>query len=66
MVVAHLGAGENAAALDAWGKAEAAGLTRDELNLLEQPRYDEIKAKIDRLRSGNAAVSQSLGSRKAG
>ena len=66
MVVAHLGAGENRAALQAWDKAEAQGLTRDELNRLEHSRYDQVKTKIDQLRTGNASVTQSEPVRRAG
>jgi tetratricopeptide (TPR) repeat protein len=66
MVVAHLRAGEKRAALDAWDKAEEAGLTRDELNLLEHARYDEIKVTIDQLRASNAAVDQPTRLQRAG
>jgi cellulose synthase operon protein C len=66
LVTAHLGAGENAAAIDAWEKAEAAGLTKDELNRLEHARYDEVKAKIDQLRKGSSAVTQNDSLRNAG
>ncbi|MEX0641484.1 MAG: tetratricopeptide repeat protein, partial [Pirellulales bacterium] len=58
LVVAHLGAGENRAALQAWEKAEAQGLTRDALNRLEHSRFDEVKAKIDQLRNGSSSVSR--------
>jgi tetratricopeptide (TPR) repeat protein len=66
MAVAHLGAGENRAALQAWDQAEAQGLTRDELNQLEHSRYDQVKAKIEQLRAGNSSVSQSEPVRRAG
>lgn len=58
MVVAYLGAGQKKDALDAWDQAEEAGLTREELNRMEHSRYDEVKAKIDGLRSGASSVSQ--------
>ena len=58
MVVAHLAAGEKGAALEAWDKAEAVGLTRDELNRLEHDRYDKVKAQIDQLRAGTASLAR--------
>jgi hypothetical protein len=64
--VAHLGARENRDALQAWDMAEAQGLTRDGLNRLEHSRYDQVKAKIDALRAGNASVTQSEPARRAG
>ena len=41
--VAHLGAGENKAAVKAWQKAEELGLDRDSLNRMEYEQYDEMK-----------------------
>jgi tetratricopeptide (TPR) repeat protein len=55
---AHLLAGENKAALEAWGKAEELGLATIELSPLEKTRFQEIKTKIDELRSGTAVLPQ--------
>ena len=62
-VVAHLSAGENRAAVDAWQKAEGLGLTRDSLNRMEFDRYEKVKAEIDKIR-GTAVTKAEL--RKAG
>src|SRR5262249_41040252 len=43
-VLAHLGAGENKAALEAWDKAEQLGDIHNDLNRLEFGRFDETKA----------------------
>jgi tetratricopeptide (TPR) repeat protein len=61
---AHLLAGENAAAVQAWEKAEELGLTRDSLNRMEHDRYEEVKAKINQIRG--AAVTQAEPRRRAG
>jgi tetratricopeptide (TPR) repeat protein len=61
---AHLLAGENRAAVEAWEKAEELGLTRDSLNRLEHDRYDQVKAKIDQIRG--ASVTQAQPRRRAG
>jgi tetratricopeptide (TPR) repeat protein len=65
LAVAHLGAEQNRDALQAWDRAEANGLTRDELNQLEHARYDEAKAKIDQLRTGSSSVSRNEPVRRA-
>ncbi|MCI0492415.1 MAG: tetratricopeptide repeat protein, partial [Planctomycetes bacterium] len=54
---AHLGAGDNKAALEAWQRAEELGLTRDGLNRLEHQRYDELKQRIDTVRTSSGAVT---------
>ncbi len=53
---AHLLAGDNRAAIDAWEKAEELGLSRDSLNRMEFERYERMKSDIDRLRG--ASVTQ--------
>lgn len=65
LVVAHLGAGQNRDAMKAWDQAEAQGLTRDALNRLEHSRYDQVKAKIDQLRTGSSSVSRNEPVRQA-
>ncbi len=61
---AHLLAGaknglaQNKAALEAWAKAEELGLSRDSLHELERNRYDDLKAKIEQLRTGGRAVTR--------
>jgi tetratricopeptide (TPR) repeat protein len=61
---AHFLAGENKAAVEAWEKAEAMGLTRDSLNRMEIEQYDDLKTKIDQLRK--KSVTQAEPTRKAG
>jgi hypothetical protein len=61
---AHLLAGENRAAIEAWEKAEELGLTRDALNRMEHGNYDQVKAKIDQIRG--ASVTQAEPLRRAG
>jgi tetratricopeptide (TPR) repeat protein len=49
--VAHLGAGQNTAALEAWSKAESlSDDVRSTLNRMEFDLYDKTKAKIEQLR----------------
>jgi len=55
---AHLRAGENRAAIDAWTKAEALGLGRDSINRMEYDRYDQMKAEIEKLRKPQVADKQ--------
>ena len=62
--VAHLGANENRAALEAWQKAEALGLSREALNRMEFEQYDQMKAKVDQIRK--PSVTQAEPARKAG
>jgi tetratricopeptide (TPR) repeat protein len=61
---AHLRAGENKNAVDAWEKAEGLNLSRDSINRMEFERYEEMKAKIDQIRG--ASVTQADGLRRAG
>jgi tetratricopeptide (TPR) repeat protein len=61
---AHLMAGQNRDAIDAWEKAEGFGLDLDEINLMEHEIYKELKTKIDRLRG--SSVTQADGLRRAG
>jgi cellulose synthase operon protein C len=51
--VAHLGAGENKAAVESWNKAESLGDIRSNLNRMEYDLYDQVKPKIDALRNQN-------------
>ena len=62
---AHLLAGENRNAVDAWEKAEELGLGRESLNRMEFETFDELKSKIDQLRGG-PSVTQADGLRRAG
>jgi len=49
--VAHLGAGQNTAAVEAWNKAESlSDDVRSTLNRMEYDLYDKTKAKIEQLR----------------
>jgi tetratricopeptide (TPR) repeat protein len=49
--VAHLGAGQNTAAVEAWNKAESlSDDVRSTLNRMEFDLYDKTKAKIEQLR----------------
>jgi cellulose synthase operon protein C len=61
---AHLLAGENRAAIEAWDKAEELDLGRDSLNRMEHEAYEQIKAKVDQIRG--AAVTQAEPRRRAG
>lgn len=61
---AHLMARENRAAVEAWEKAEALGLDRDALNLMELGLYEQLKTKIDQIRGAPVAVDDGL--RRAG
>jgi len=62
--VAHLRAGENRAALEAWRKGEGMGLSRESLNRLEYNLYDQIKGEISKI--GGPAVTKAEPLRKAG
>jgi cellulose synthase operon protein C len=61
---AHLLAGQNRDAVEAWEKAEALGLNHDAINLMEIQLFDQLKAKIDQLRG--SSVTQAEGLRRAG
>jgi tetratricopeptide (TPR) repeat protein len=56
--VAHFSAGENKAAVEAWQKAEALGLSRDAINRMEYEQYDDMKTKIDQLRKRPVAGAE--------
>jgi cellulose synthase operon protein C len=64
--VAHLGAGENKAAVESWVKAEELGDIRANLNRMEYPQFDQAKAKIENLRSQNAKLTDADKLRAAG
>lgn len=57
--VAHYLAQDNAGALKAWNKAVELGLSREDLNQLEHPRYDELRDKMVQLGARSAAYSAS-------
>lgn len=61
---AHLLAGDNRGAIEAWEKAEELGLNRDALNRMEFDHYEKMKTQIDQLR--NASVTQAEPTRRAG
>jgi tetratricopeptide (TPR) repeat protein len=61
---AHLGAKQNAAALEAWKKAEDLGLNRDALNRMEHENYEKLKLEIEKLRG--SSVTRNEPRRKAG
>jgi tetratricopeptide (TPR) repeat protein len=63
--VAHLGAGENTAAIEAWEKAEELGDIRSELNRLEFDRFDEAQSKIEELRAQRRQLTDNDRSRRA-
>jgi tetratricopeptide (TPR) repeat protein len=58
-VVAHLGASENQAALQAWDKAMELGLSVQELDRMERDRFESIKSKIDGLRPESTSLPES-------
>ncbi len=60
--VAHLGAGENTAAIKAWDDAHK--LTKDvrsTLNRMEFENYDQTKAKIEKIRSQSQSLTRAAG-----
>jgi tetratricopeptide (TPR) repeat protein len=57
--VAHLGDGQNKAAVEAWEKAEELGLNRDSLNRMEFDQYEEMKKKIDQIRGKKITRTES-------
>jgi tetratricopeptide (TPR) repeat protein len=61
---AHLLAGDNRGAIEAWEKAEELGLNRDAINRMEFDHYEKMKTQIDQLR--NASVTQAEPTRRAG
>ena len=62
---AHLLAGENRAAVEAWEQAEELELRRESLNRMEYDKYDETKSKIEQIRGGPSGT-QADRLRKAG
>jgi tetratricopeptide (TPR) repeat protein len=66
LAVAHLYAGENKAAIEAWDKANDLGDVKKDLNRLEYDRFDEIKAKIEQLKGQSSKVTEAEPLRKAG
>jgi tetratricopeptide (TPR) repeat protein len=55
--LAHFGAGENSAALQAWDKAEELGLEPEVIDRMERQRYEETKAKVEQLRGKGTTVT---------
>jgi cellulose synthase operon protein C len=55
---AHLQAGQNKLAVESWTKAEELGLTRDALNRLEHATYQQLQARVQQLRAGDASVTR--------
>jgi tetratricopeptide (TPR) repeat protein len=60
----HLGAKQNAAALEAWKKAEELGLNRDALNRMEHENFEKMKLEIEKLRG--SSVTRNEPRRQAG
>ena len=63
---AHLGAGENTAAIEAWEKAEELGDIRSDLNRLEYDRFDDVKRQIEQLRAQQRQLTDTDRRRAAG
>jgi tetratricopeptide (TPR) repeat protein len=66
LAAAHLYAGENKAAIEAWDKGNELGDIKKDLNRLEYDRFDDVKAKIDQLKSQNSKVTEADRPRQAG
>jgi cellulose synthase operon protein C len=66
LAVAHLYAGENKAAIEAWDKADELGDIKKDLNRLEYDRFDEVKGKIEQLKGQNSKVTEAERQRQAG
>jgi tetratricopeptide (TPR) repeat protein len=64
--VAHLEAGENTAAIEAWEKAEELGDIRGDLNRMEYERFEEVKVKIEGLRAQRRQLTDTERRRAAG
>lgn len=54
---AHLGARESRAAVEAWEKAEALGLSRESLNRMEYDNYEKAKGEIEKIRGPSVTKS---------
>lgn len=60
--IAHLGAGENSAALKAWDDAHKLDKdTRSSLNRMEFDQYDRTKADIEKIRSQSQSLTRAAG-----
>jgi tetratricopeptide (TPR) repeat protein len=60
--VAHLGAGENTAAIKAWDDAHKLDKdTRSSLNRMEFEQYDRAKTEIDKIRSQSQSLTRAAG-----
>lgn len=60
--VAHLGAGENTAALKAWDEAHKLNKdTRSTLNRMEYEQYDRAKTQIEKVRSQSQSLTRTAG-----
>ncbi|MGD9632573.1 MAG: tetratricopeptide repeat protein [Pirellulales bacterium] len=60
--VAHLGAGENTAALKAWDDAHKLNKdTRSTLNRMEFEQYDRAKSQIEKIRSQSQSLTRAAG-----
>jgi tetratricopeptide (TPR) repeat protein len=66
LAVAHLYAGENKAAIEAWDKAIELGDIKKDLNRLEHDRFEEIKSKIEQLKGQGSKVTEADRPRQAG
>jgi cellulose synthase operon protein C len=66
LAAAHLYAGENKAAIEAWDKAAELGDIKKDLNRLEYDRFEDVKTKIDQLKSQNSKVTEADRPRQAG
>jgi tetratricopeptide (TPR) repeat protein len=66
LAAAHLYAGENKAAIEAWDKANELGDVKKDLNRLEYDRFDEVKGKIEQLKGQNSKVTEAERLRPAG
>jgi cellulose synthase operon protein C len=66
LAVAHLYAGENKAAIEAWDKATELGDIKKDLNRLEYDRFEEVKTKIEQLKGPGSKVTEAERPRQAG
>jgi tetratricopeptide (TPR) repeat protein len=64
--VAHLEAGENTAAIEAWEKAEELGDIRSELNRLEYDRFNDATRRIEEVRAQRRQLTDTDRYRAAG
>jgi tetratricopeptide (TPR) repeat protein len=66
LAAAHLYAGENKAAIEAWDKANELGDIKKDLNHLEYDRFEDVKTKIEHLKNQNSKVTETERTRPAG